>query len=836
MAKPIQDQIFRSRVKITYRTTIDGVPVEEKLPLRILVLGNFSGRPPPDPRRPAKASEHLEKRLIRSITRGMKVDSLMDEMGLSLPLPRLPEGIRPHRPSELTLPIRGTLRGAVREGEGGRRYLVLADTLEVKSARADNGIGDIAARIEVTAQREIDAADPGPEEELDCVLHLEGRLSGDFAARLDHDYNAKIRSIEIQGESASAEYEVEARAARRLPVRGLRWFSPDAVAQNTEEVRRLLVVKALLADLRFKLTSSFELRDALREKLKALEAAPPGALARVQGGLRARYPQLMIGAPPPAAASPEPGPEDAGLIDDAMRSVEPVLGQVAKILGLEDRFETHRGAMPVALVEAPEPRGAPATTLAFYDRDTRRDDWERFLNSALAFVVNADLEALQPARLGPTELMGSIDAMAVRIEDRVRGHVGAALRDPDLREMEAAWRGLADLVKEVQSEEVIIDVLDVTREELRVDFEDHDTDIFQSALFKKVYLEEYDRYGGKPFGAMIGLYEFDDPVGDIPWLQTVAKIANASHCPFVAAVAPGFFGCHSAEELEALPNLDAVMQHPRYSAWEQLRESDGAAYLGLVVPRYLLRRPWGAELDEGRVDARNNSIQFREEIARGEEHLWGNAAILMARNMVRSFEDSGWCQHIRGPRGGGLVRGLVVHEVRRHDREELQPPVDVAIADFRELQFANNGFIPLIHRKGTGEATFFSARSVKKALLFQSEIDTQNADLVCNLAYTMSITRIAHYVKRIARDYVGSTADATYLQQVLNNWLKRYITTVTNPDDLTLLHYPFKAATVSVEPRPGPLGWYRCVISILPHIQFEGMDVELRLEARLGGK
>ena len=204
--------------------------------------------------------------------------------------------------------------------------------------------------------------------------------------------------------------------------------------------------------------------------------------------------------------------------------------------------------------------------------------------------------------------------------------------------------------------------------------------------------------------------------------------------------------------------------------------------------------------------------------------------------MVRSFENSEWCQYIRGPKGGGLVTGLTVHSITSHEKEEMQSPVELDIADYRELQFARSGFNSLVHRKDTASATFFSAQSIKKPKEFVKEIDTQNAHLVTNLAYTLSVTRIAHYVKAMMREYIGSTADAPYIQNTLQLWLNDYITTTVNPDDLTLRYYPFKAVSVSVERKPGPLGWYKALIKILPHTQFEGMDVELQLEASLGGK
>jgi type VI secretion system protein ImpC len=174
-----------------------------------------------------------------------------------------------------------------------------------------------------------------------------------------------------------------------------------------------------------------------------------------------------------------------------------------------------------------------------------------------------------------------------------------------------------------------------------------------------------------------------------------------------------------------------------------------------------------------------------------------------------------------------------VHTFNVRGEEEIKVPVEMAIPDYRELEFANAGFIPLIYRKGTSDAAFFSAQSLKKAKKFKDPKDSENSQLVTNLSYTFSITRIAHYVKCIMRDNIGSSADAAYIQQSLKNWIFQYVTTVVNPDDLTLRYYPFKAASVDVAPREGMIGWYDCTLSILPHIQFEGMDVELRLDARL---
>ncbi|MFV8749339.1 type VI secretion system contractile sheath large subunit [Nannocystaceae bacterium ST9] len=479
--------------------------------------------------------------------------------------------------------------------------------------------------------------------------------------------------------------------------------------------------------------------------------------------------------------------------------------------------------------------------IAFADSDASFSHADRFANSLAALLANIELFEVRPDKQDKTKtrevlrvdsirtLMIEVDVLADRIDAMIQDGLQRVVQSESVRALEASWRSLDALVAEVGSNEVIIDFMDVSKEVLGSDLEDHSSYVLNSALFRKVYVEEYDRYGGRPFGTMIGLYEFDSSDEDIDWLQTMSKVSAAAHCPFIAAVSPRFFEVETWAELDRKDDIEELLRLPQFGRWSAFRDSHGAAYIGLTLPRYMLRSPHKPRGGKAEI------VRFTERIDGPENYLWGNAAVLFARNMIRSFEGSGWCQHIVGPLGGGAVKGLPIHTVMHHGQEEPQPPVEVEIADYRELQFANAGFIPLIHCKGTADATFFSARAVKRAIEFEADLDTKNADLVCNLAYTLSITRIAHYVKRMVRDYIGSTADAPYIQGMLEKWLVDYVTTAVNPDDLTLLYYPFKAMSVMVEPKPGPFGWYNCIVSVLPHIQFQGMDVELRLEAALGG-
>ncbi|WP_224249591.1 type VI secretion system contractile sheath large subunit [Hyalangium gracile] len=453
---------------------------------------------------------------------------------------------------------------------------------------------------------------------------------------------------------------------------------------------------------------------------------------------------------------------------------------------------------------------------------------ERFMSALAAMLYN--VEPIQD-EAGQTRFdKGEVMKAIARVDELIEAQMNEIIHNESFQKMEAAWRGLDDLVQNTNFQaDITIDILDVDKEELNEDFEKNSSNIFSSALFDKMYIKEYDQFGGRPYGVMLGLYDFSSSRQDITWLERMGKVANASHCPFIAAASPKFFDCDSVEQLESLKNLDGVLSHPRYGKWNELREKEEAAYIGLTLPRYVVRLPW--DPDKNPCDVLN----FKED-AQGDtkKYLWGNTAYLMGRNLVKAFEQSGWCQSIRGPKGGGLVTGLPVDTFTLRGQKMIQAPVEIAIPDYREYEFARNGFIPLVYRKGSGEATFFSTQSIKRAKKFKDPKDSENSQLVTNLAYTFSITRLAHYIKSIMRDNIGSTADAGYVQRQIDAWLSNYVTTVVNPDDLTLRRFPFKATNVMVESRPGEIGWYDCKVAVLPHIQFEGLNVELMLESRLG--
>jgi type VI secretion system protein ImpC len=414
-----------------------------------------------------------------------------------------------------------------------------------------------------------------------------------------------------------------------------------------------------------------------------------------------------------------------------------------------------------------------------------------------------------------------------RVNEIITLQLNEVFHRPEFRAMEGTWQAIADLVARTNFEANIgISMLDATKEELGEDLSLNAADIASSDVYRKVYISEYDQLGGEPYGALIGLYEFENTYKDRTFLRAMATVCKHSHAPFVASVSPSLFGIDDMSHLMEVRDVGAKLD----DSWLALRESEDFAYIGLTLPRYIVRRPYRAQDTAGGV------VRFAEAPpsadSEAQRHVWASSAMLFARNLIRSFEGSGWCQYIRGVKGGGLIENLPRLPLEGND-SELRAPLEVVIPDYAELALAESGFIPLVHKKGTTDAVFFSCQAIKRPSIGADPRISENSQLTTNLSYTFSISRIAHYLKRMMRENIGSNADAAYVRAQIDTWIARYVTTIVNPDDLTLRYYPFKAYALDVKDVPGRIGWYDCTLTIQPHIQFEGMDVTLRVDARL---
>ncbi|AXA34584.1 type VI secretion system contractile sheath large subunit [Francisella adeliensis] len=428
----------------------------------------------------------------------------------------------------------------------------------------------------------------------------------------------------------------------------------------------------------------------------------------------------------------------------------------------------------------------------------------------------------------------SVQSLIDKIDEVISSQVDEVLKDESFMNLERNWRSVYELASSIDNNKTKLSIIDVTKEELSEDFEINSADIISSDLFQKVYVSEYDQYGGEPFGSIIGLYSYSNTPEDIEWLNTMGKVAEASHAPFISAVSPNFFGENSFSNLSEIKDIEGLMSQPKYGRWNAFRKTRSAGYVGLTLPNFMLRIPYNPETNPVGKGVIPNFTEKLDMVEPQKSCLWGNAAVLFAKNLFRSYEITGWCQSICGPTSGGLVEGLPIYNYNHKDPNAFILPTNFLMPDHKEYALAKAGFISLVYEKKTSNATFFSAQSLKVSEEFEDDNDSENSQMVTKLPYTFSISKIAHYIKCYTRDVIGSEMDENNLNDKLSTWLNRYVTDLPNPSTLTRQYYPFKAAAVEVMKSRGMAGFYNCNITVLPHIKFEGMDVVMKIDTRLG--
>jgi type VI secretion system protein ImpC len=423
-----------------------------------------------------------------------------------------------------------------------------------------------------------------------------------------------------------------------------------------------------------------------------------------------------------------------------------------------------------------------------------------------------------------------INQRIAQIDHLLSIQVNEILHHPTFQKLEASWRGLKYLLDQSETNDKLkIKVLNVSKRELLKDLQ-RAPEFDQSALFKKVYEEEFGVFGGAPFAAMIGDYEFGKHPEDIELLEKISQTAAGAHAPFLSAASPEFFNLESYATLDAPRDLSKVFDSTEYAKWKSFRQSEDSRYVGLTAPRMLLRLPYGR--DTKTVDA----FQY-EEAVDGTEHnkyLWGNAAYALGTRLTNAFALYGWCAAIRGVEGGGLVEGLPVHNFRTDDGDlAMKCPTEVQITDRREKEMADQGFIPLVHSKNNDFAAFFSVQSCQKPKLYDKDAANANARLSTQLPYIFAVSRFAHYLKAMMRDKLGSFMSRENCERFLNQWIQNYVT----PDDTALpsvkASHPLREARIDVAEVPGKPGVYRATAFLRPHFQLDELSVGLRLVADL---
>jgi len=441
--------------------------------------------------------------------------------------------------------------------------------------------------------------------------------------------------------------------------------------------------------------------------------------------------------------------------------------------------------------------------------------------------------ALANTALVSDDSIRSIEAMIAAIDAKLTEQVNVIIHNPEFQTLEGAWRGLHHLVNNTETDEHLkIKVMNISKKELGKTLKKfRGTAWDQSPIFKKVYEEEFGQFGGEPFGLLVGDFYFDHSPQDVQLLGDVAQVAAAAHCPFISAAAPTVMQMETWNELSNPRDLTKIFQTPEYAAWRSLRESEDSRYLGLCMPRFLARLPYGAKTEP--IDEFN----FEEDTASGESdnYTWCNAAYAMATNITRAFKLYGWCSNIRGVESGGAVEGLPAHTFPSDDGGvAMKCPTEIAISDRREAELAKNGFMPLIFKKNSDFAAFIGAQSLQKPQEYMDPAATANANLAARLPYLFATCRFAHYLKCMVRDKIGSSKTKAQLQSWLQSWLLSYVDGSPNTSsDETKARHPLADAMVELEEDEENPGYYRSKMYLKPHYQLEGLSVSLRLVSRM---
>ena len=440
-------------------------------------------------------------------------------------------------------------------------------------------------------------------------------------------------------------------------------------------------------------------------------------------------------------------------------------------------------------------------------------------------------QALASTQLVSSNALKTISAMIAEIDKKLSEQINLILHHQDFKALEGTWRGLHHLVNNTETDETLkIRVLNISKNDLKKTLKKFEGNAWdQSPIFKKLYEDEFGSPGGQPYGCLVGDFYFDHSSEDVKMLSNIAQISAAMHAPFIAAAAPTVLGMDSWQELSNPRDLTKIFQTAEYASWRSLRDSDDARYIGLAMPRFLSRLPYGAKT----VPVEEFGFEEDTEGADHNKYVWSNAAFAMGVNITRAFKTYGWCARIRGAEAGGTVEGLPVHTFPSDDGGvDMKCPTEIAITDRREAEMAKNGFMPLSHYKNTDYAVFMGAQSLQKPAVYDDPDATSNANLAARLPYLFATCRFAHYLKCMVRDKIGSFKEREDMEEWLNKWIGQFCCDSKSSEEVKA-RFPLAEGKVEVLEVKGNPGYYTSKFWLRPHYQLEGLSVSLRLVSKL---
>ncbi|MBI3560592.1 MAG: type VI secretion system contractile sheath large subunit [Gammaproteobacteria bacterium] len=463
-------------------------------------------------------------------------------------------------------------------------------------------------------------------------------------------------------------------------------------------------------------------------------------------------------------------------------------------------------------------------------KQTPRDETEELLKTLTR-------EAMKGTVKWDKNLTVTINAAISAIDKVMSKQLAAIMKHEKFQKLEGSWRGLHYLVSNTETNNKLkIRVMNLSKNELKRDLEKA-VEFDQSQTFKKIYESEFGTAGGEPYGAIIGDYEFSSHPDDVNLLTNMSNVAAAGFCPFIAAASPQMFGFEDFTELSKPRDLEKIFQSAEYIKWRSFRDSEDSRFVSLVMPRVLARLPYGKSTkpieafnyEEGNIDSYGRPLKNDH-----KDYCWTNAAYTTGVVLTRAFSEYGWCTSIRGAEGGGKVEGLPSHVFISDDGDQDQKcPTEIGITDRREAELSNLGFLPLCHYKNTDYAVFFGGQTTQKPKKYDNPNITADAAISARLPYMLATSRIAHFLKIMARDKIGSFMEAPEVEAWLNRWIAKYVNNAPNPTADMKARYPLADARIQVKEVPGQPGVYSAIAELRPWLQMEELTTSLRLVANI---
>ena len=490
----------------------------------------------------------------------------------------------------------------------------------------------------------------------------------------------------------------------------------------------------------------------------------------------------------------------------------------------------------MAKKQAAEAQQAEATEVSFLEqaigatKQTSRDETEELLKTLTK-------EAMSGTVKWDKNLTVTINSAISAIDKVMSKQLSAIMQHEKLQKLEGSWRGLNHLVMNSEtSSQLKIRMLNLSKKELTKDLEKA-VEFDQSQTFKKIYESEFGTAGGEPYAALIGDYEFSGHPDDLDLLTNVSNIAAAGFCPFISAASPEMFGFDSFTELSKPRDLEKIFDSAEYIKWRSFRDSEDSRFVTLTMPRVLARLPYGSAtkpIEAFNFEEANMDTDGRQLESEHDEYCWMNAAYSMGTTLTKSYAEYGWCTSIRGAEGGGKVEGLPSHTFVSDDGDVDQKcPTEIGITDRREAELSKLGFLPLCHYKNTDYAVFFGAQTTQKPKKFDDPDATSNAEISARLPYIMATSRIAHFLKVMARDKIGSFMEAGDAEEWLNRWIANYVNGSPGASAEMKARFPLAEANVEVKEVPGQPGVYSAIAWMRPWLQMEELSASLRLVANI---